>query len=211
MTRQEISERHYRKRKDNGLCPRCGKELDREGHYCSECLAKNREYRKNNRLFYKQNGLCSACGKEKAFGDEMQCISCREKHRRRKKETKEQRERYNEKFKEYSRNLYKERIEQGICPRCGKRKVAYGRKKCQICLNKDAERHREKSYKKRNERDYRIENHLCWYCGEPAMENKKICLSCHERCTENGKKSLRKNDYWKQDNKIIFMKNKKGM
>lgn len=38
LTQKEISHNCYKRRKDNGLCPRCGKPLDRIGHYCTNCL-----------------------------------------------------------------------------------------------------------------------------------------------------------------------------
>lgn len=36
LTQKERSARNYKLKKENGLCPKCGKPLDREGHYCSE-------------------------------------------------------------------------------------------------------------------------------------------------------------------------------
>ena len=64
LTQKERSAMFYKNRKDNGLCPRCGKILDREGHYCSECLEKVNEYKRENREFYRENGICPVCGKE---------------------------------------------------------------------------------------------------------------------------------------------------
>ena len=93
LTPKERSAIFYKKRKDNGLCPRCGNALDRNGHYCSECLEKVNQYRRDNRAFYRENGICPVCGKEKLFGEEKQCILCRQKaYDRRKPLTKEQKE-----------------------------------------------------------------------------------------------------------------------
>ena len=209
MTANEYSKRHYDKRKQNGLCPRCGKPLDRQGHYCSECLAKNREYRRENRRFYRENSICPACGKEKLFGDEKQCIECREKkNERRKPLTEEQKIRYGNRFKEQQRQLYKERKEQGICPRCGKHKAKTGRVRCGICLDKEATRARERRFDKPNEKEKRKENHLCYRCGEPNdMPQGQLCKKCYDASCEHLRRAREiqrpDNPYWRQQNRLI--------
>ena len=205
LTQRERSQKSYSNRKNNGLCPVCGKKLDREGHYCSDCLIKNREYRRQNIIFYRENGLCTCCGKEKVFGSEKQCISCLEKQRERRKPlTEEQRIRQNEHFKKQQKGLYEERAEQGICTKCGKRKADYGKKKCKICLEKDAFMHRKQRFDQPNIRDYRRENKLCYYCGEPAEENKNVCAKCSEERRKDRMKAKVNNSYWKSDNRVIF-------
>ena len=208
LTQKERSAIFYKNRKDNGLCPRCGKLLDREGHYCSDCLEKVNEYKRENREFYRENGICPVCGKEKLFGDEKQCISCRQKaYERRKPLTDEKKEQYSNRFKKQQKTLYTERAEKGICTRCGKRKASAGKKKCGICLDKDAEIHRKRTYRKKSVREYRKENHLCYYCGnEIDRKTGQICQSCWERCRKYGEKSTSRNEYWENDNKIIFRK-----
>lgn len=208
LTQKERSRRCYENRKNNGLCPRCGKILDRKGHYCSECLEKVNQYRRENKIFYIKNGICPVCGKERLIGDEKQCILCRQKaYERRKPLTDEQKERYGNRLKIQQRELRNERMGQGICPRCGKRKIVKGKKKCQICLDYDAEIHRKRTYKRQNTKEYRKENNLCYHCGEPIdRESGQLCNSCYNKCVDNGKKSGRGNIYWENDNKIIFRK-----
>lgn len=206
LTQKERSAISYKKRKDNGLCPRCGKLLDREGHYCSECNAKHNKYVKETREFLRKQGMCPVCGKEKLFGDEKQCISCRQKaYDRRKPLTDEQKNRYSARFKEQQKSLYKERSKNGICTRCGKYKAEKGKKKCRICLDKDAEMHRKRTYNKKGVREYRKENHLCYHCGkEIDRATGEICQSCWEIFRQAGLKSSCRNEYWKNDNKIVF-------
>ena len=206
LTQKERSAIFYKKRKDNGLCPRCGKLLDREGHYCSECNAKHNKYVKETRAFLRKQGMCPVCGKEKLFGDEKQCISCRQKaYDRRKPLTEEQKNRYSARFNEHRKSIYKERSENGICTRCGKYKAEKGKKKCRICLDKDAEMHRKRTYNKKSTREYRKENHLCYHCGkEIDRATGEICQSCWERFRQAGLKSASRNEYWKNDNKIVF-------
>lgn len=206
LTRQEISANFYRRRKENGLCPRCGKPLDRNGHYCSKCLEKTNASQRDTKEFYRKNGLCTSCGKVMVLGSEKQCPECRVKRKAyRKPLSEEQKEKYNKNFKKQQRNLYQKRKEQGICTRCGKRKAMPGKAKCGICLEKDAEAHRKRYFDKPNIWEERIKNHLCLWCGEPAAENGKLCTSCLQRSIENGRKSLAKNKLWKDDNKIAFM------
>lgn len=143
MTETEYARFYYINRKSNGLCPRCGKELDREGHYCSTCLAKTNDYQNETRVFMRSIGVCPYCRKEKLYGDERRCIECSAKaFAYAKPLTEEQKIRYGNNFKEYQRNLYRERADQGICTKCGKRKAKHKRKKCANCLDKESERAR---------------------------------------------------------------------
>ena len=206
LTQKELSARHYRKRKENGLCPVCGKPLDREGHYCSSCLEKNRIYHQENRDFFRENHLCTECGKVKVFGDDKICPECRAKRQSwRKPLTEEQKERYGLHFKSQQRMLYRERAENGICTRCGKRKVAPGKKKCSICLEKDAEQHRKKYMDMPNIKEFRKKNNLCYFCGNVIdLPSGNICSKCQENFRKNGRKHGGENTYWKEQNKLIF-------
>lgn len=135
----------YQFYKRMGICPKCKKKTDREGKQCQECLDKENDYSNKTRKFLKEIGICPVCRKEKLFGNERQCISCRQKNYERNLTiTKEQKKRYNDAFRKQQRSLYQERSEKGICTRCGKRKAYYGKKKCKICLDKDSELHRLK-------------------------------------------------------------------
>lgn len=199
LTQKEMNLKCYKSRKDNGLCPRCGKLLDRKGHYCSECLKKVNTYNQEARDFCREHHICTVCRKEKVFGDEHICLECRAKYEERRKPlTDEQKIRYAEKFKNHQKSLYRQRSEQGICTRCGKRKAIQGKKKCGICLNKDAEIHRKRYFDRQNIKEYRKENHLCYYCGcEIDLPTGQVCSKCLEKCRKNGEKSTGKN-YFKK-------------
>ena len=75
----EYAKKRYARQRENGICPRCNKKLDRDGYYCIKCLNEVNEYYRESRNFYKKIGICPQCRKEKLFGDEQQCISCRQK------------------------------------------------------------------------------------------------------------------------------------
>ena len=185
--------------------------MDRDGHYCSVCLKKHDQYKRDNRAFLRENNICTVCGKIHVPGTERICPECRAKNESiRKPLTDEQKERYKKRFKEQQKKQYEERIQNGMCTRCGKRSAINGRKKCGICLSKNAEIHRKRNMNKINVREYREKNHLCYYCGKP-LENEtgKICKKCYDRCVENGYKGEKQNLYWKNDNMIIFLNGKK--
>lgn len=204
LTRKEISRNFYRRRKDNGLCTRCGRELDRKGHYCSECLLKIRKYTRENKEFYRKNHICTECGKVRVYGSDKICFECRAKKNNRKKPLTDKQK---DNFRKQQNSLYQQRSEQGICTRCGKRKAAIGRKKCDVCLEEDRVRHRRK--REENTKIYRRENHLCYHCGEPIdLENGQLCSKCLEICRQNGYRSTSNNDYWRMDNNIIFKNNR---
>ena len=201
-TQKEISARFYKRRKENGLCPRCGKPLDREGYYCSECLEKVRVYHRENREFYRKNHLCTECGKNSVPEEERICPECRAKRANlRKSHTDEQKKM----FREKQNSLYMERVEQGICTRCGKRKAISGKKKCGICLAKDAEIHRKKYADRPNIREYRKENNLCYFCGDPIdLHMSNTCSKCREKFKKIASERTHDNDYWRKDNRFIF-------
>ncbi len=182
MTQKERNAKHYRNRKDNGLCPRCGKMLYREGHYCSECLEKNNEYHKQNRIFYKQHHICTNCGKEIVFGNDKTCPECRAKrYIGRKSLTDEQKNLYGERFKKQQKALYQKRKEQGICTRCGKRKVISGKAKCGVCLEKDAKLHRKIGISRSERPHYG----LCYNCVLPLDRIGGLCNKCAEARSKN--------------------------
>lgn len=209
LTRKEISENAYRRRRENGLCPKCGKKLDRDGYYCSECLVKAREYERETRKFCREHHICTECKKERVFGEDKICFECRAKKNKYRVEiTEEQRKKRNDNFRKRQTELYKKRSAQAICTRCGKRKAVDGKKKCAICLEKDAAAHRRKYFDKPNEKEYRKENHLCYFCGDKIEdETKNACNACSERGKEARAKASTNNKYWKLQNRLIFKNN----
>jgi hypothetical protein len=83
---------------------------------------------------------------------------------------------------------------------------------CVDCFIKIKRRSDEKSCinkEKRRERglipEYRKENNLCFFCGEP-VENSKVhgraCNKCAERCAENAKNQ--ENNYFRKTNILMY-------
>lgn len=212
-TQKKKIEYTRRRRISEGKCPTCGKEMDRQGYYCTACLAKRNEYTRGNRDFWRANHICPECGKERLFGTEKRCIACRQRqYEWRQKNKQPLTDEQKAAMKNYGRSVYKERSEQGICTRCGKRKAAPGRKKCKLCLEKDAEKHRL-SPDVIPKMEYKEINHLCRYCGSP-LENgsaKKLCAACIQKCHDDAIELRRthpekfpQNKSWKESNQLIF-------
>lgn len=190
MTQKEISARHYKKRKENGLCTRCGTPLDRKGIYCSKCLEARRKYVNETREFYRKNKICYVCGKNKVFGDEKTCPECRAKEQiRRDNYTEEDKDKgyrkYYDKKKEKNKQLIKERIQKGLCTKCGKRASDLGYKTCGICRYKNTNYKREKNKDKQYEKE--IKDGVCFFCNEPVKEGYKVCEKHYQLNIKNSR------------------------
>lgn len=204
MTQKERSQKCYRNRKNNGLCPRCGAILGKEGYLCQLCREKVNKYRQETRNFYRDNGLCTECGKYKVPKSERICLECRAKfNNRRKPLTDEQKIKYEKRFRSQQNNLYQYRKEQGICTRCGKRKSIVGKSKCGVCLQKDAELHRIRYCNNPDVREERENNGLCYRCGKILDRDGKMCKKCRDECVGYLEKARMANRYWEMDNKMI--------
>lgn len=193
----------YKKRRDEGVCVKCGKELDRQGVYCSKCLVKISKEHKDMRQWYQSNGICPVCKKEKLFGDEKECPVCAAKKyeitmRSRKKHGTEH---YNSNHAEWQKKKYHERIKLGICARCGKRKADYGYKTCGICRMKG-----RKSKLRSSKKEEWRENGLCVFCGEPVKENFKVCEKHYNMCIEklNNQKTILAREQFKERMKKAY-------
>lgn len=97
-------------------------------------------------------------------------------------------------FKEYGRNRYAERRDEGLCTRCGKRWAEAGRTKCRPCHERDLKWYRDNNtreylydYKKRQKAE-RKEKNLCVNCGR-RLEPQEIgvntnCANCRKKNME---------------------------
>ena len=133
----------YERRKAKGECPRCGNTKDREGHYCKACAENHRAYSNETRAFLRSVGICPQCRKNSLIGEQKVCMEClayqAEYRAKNKKPLTEERKR---KTSECFKKRYWGRVEKGVCTNCGKFKPAIGKRKCVVCLEKDAMVHR---------------------------------------------------------------------
>ena len=175
MATSIYQKRFIERRKQQGLCLKCGKPLDRDGTYCVRCRKEITDDNTETRHFLQSIGICPKCQKNKLYGDEKNCPECAAKGYLfvMKSVKKLGREHYNENHREWSRNTHQKRIELGICTRCGNRKADNGFKTCGICRNKDKEYKRIK-YGKPDRRE-RHKQGLCYFCDNPIKDGYKVC------------------------------------
>lgn len=189
--------------KEKGLCCLCWEPIDRVGIYCKKCLIKERERHKRDRIWYLENRICPNCRKEKIFGDERSCPECAAKNYTRlqkygKEIWKERERNYSARRKEIREEYYSK----GICFQCRKRKIEEGKKKCRICLDKDAEVHRKRFV---NRREEQVAKGMCYQCIKEKATNGKLCKSCYDKAVANLEK-VRKNSEYYIKHKLIMEK-----
>lgn len=196
----ERRKKKYHDRVKNGLCPCCGKPVDRYAVYCSKCAeklnARSREYRRTpealeqyhahqriydreKREYLKEIGVCK-CGKEVAIGF-TSCPDCLEKDRQKKEQKRvSNRQEYNEYMKEYRKNQTQKRRAEGLCTRCGKKLTDTSKATCAECRVKMRKQKNKRNAGKIPRSEW-IENGMCYHCGKPVMDGKKVCPECYER------------------------------
>lgn len=165
------------------------------------------EYRK----WVIKNHICIRCYREKAWNGRQMCPECLSKaqecsERTRTKASKEQRKRYLKRKRELC-------IAFGVCRECLKRKATVG-KKCLDCHVKQIKIN--ESRKKKVPRSIRVELNLCYFCGKPAMKEKRVCEEHYKIFAENISKAKHNtiNHIWRKikESEIRYLKynDKKG-
>lgn len=92
-----------------------------------------------------------------------------------------------ERFREYQRVFYQQKLEAGLCRECGKTPVVPGRTKCSACAKKDRERQRKRREAKNiTPRVLMDGSFLCSRCGKSKpVEGYKLCAECLERARKS--------------------------
>lgn len=122
MSTTIYQQRFIQKRKEQGLCLKCGKPLDRDGAYCVDCRKYITEQNTLSRHWYQEHGICPRCGNKNLFGDEKVCLECNAKSYEATMKSRERlgKEHCNSRHSEWARSEHQRRISNGICTRCGK-------------------------------------------------------------------------------------------
>lgn len=186
MDKKERNHMYYEKAKEKGVCWNCGNKKDRDGYYCSECLRKRRENEKEARKFYLSIGICPICRKNRILGDEKSCFECRAKEaergaRNRKIATNDTKIRIND----YKKRVYSKRLEDGMCPGCGKKPDNKNFKLCSMCRAKkrDSKRIRVGNHP----REERYKRGICYFCDNPVEKGYKVCEKHHQMNIEKSR------------------------
>lgn len=175
---REWNRRTRQYRIENNLCTNCGKPLDTDGRLCESCRIKKRRTDKEWRDWYIEHGICPECQKNTLYGTERACPECRAKSTEQCLKLRSQpgkKEKYITYMREFNRSEYQRAKEQGICPRCKKRKPMPGKVMCRICLYRDAERKRQKSTSTETREEKMARTGCCRFCDRPAVDGYKVC------------------------------------
>ena len=148
--------------------------------------------------FNRKTGICITCGHEMAEPCKLKCFECAEKDRlRTEKNRNKQREH------DTYRIRYETRKAEGLCTSFGKYPAEHGLK-CNRCYVKARSRNATKDILRSERPLYG----LCYFCGKPKLEDKKVCAECYSKRLESIKKIcyFPVSDYWKSENDILFAK-----
>lgn len=198
----------YSEMRAEGLCTRCGKPNPTPDKcVCPECAKRISEQKKAKREYMKIIGKCVRCMKNDAEPGKTICLECSGKASD--DYFSKYRERKLEYCKIYDAKRTLDRKANGICVCCGKR-PADTKSLCVQC---------KAMFRKRNDlrridihRSERVSYGICYICGKnPIIPGNGVCSSCYEirvaaikKCNDIRKSGF--NDYWKKQNKLIFIK-----
>ena len=165
-------------------------------------MGNKEEYR-----FYKERGICPRCRKEKAVASGVCCFDCIEKKqeydRMRYKKQLESDHKHREKKNARWAELCRQRREQGLCQRCGKRPAANNRVHCAMCLAKV--RRYYNNTRTDIPRSERPSYGLCYICGDEVFEGYGLCEKHYTQYAKRMAKLPRSERHpWEDDNRIAL-------
>lgn len=159
--------------------------------------------------FYKDLKICVRCHKNAAEPNKVMCLECAGRER----------DRYHQKGRSPStlqKDCGREKIhyqtckENHICPKCRRNVENKRYVYCARCRAKM----KEWREKRRGDipRSEWVAYGICYTCGkDKAIEGKGVCKSCYQKRLESIQKIayLPVNEYWKNENKLIFKKSRR--
>lgn len=150
----ELREIRRQKRRDNHLCPECGRKPAKNKSLCPTCLRKEAEEQRVERLKHRESGLCGICNDPATNG--YYCKKHAKDHHK------------------WQLTTYKNRIKNHRCPYCGKPHEG----KVNACDN-CRKYHRFLVHRRREK--YKALG-ICTRCGSrPALSGFQTCELCHSK------------------------------
>lgn len=145
--------------------------------------------------WYKEHGICVSCAKKDAAPGRIMCDDCAERERERQKQRRKNNPLTADVRREYNKRHRKERLEQGLCPNCGK-PLYKDLKSCYECHLKDIRYGLERRQKNPSTlRESRRKDGVCLKCGKPRVPGKFYCEECHQKSCKSLEKA-RKSSGW---------------
>lgn len=231
--KSEYARDKYNQRKKAKLCVKCGIQDERTlGGYtlCSSCGDKKRieskarfdrlsdlilAEKKADRKYLKEHHLCTVCRTQDAYtlSGRSYCGACAEKKRGKGGGTTSA---------ERRAELRHQRIESGLCVRCGKRPALPNRRMCNDCRTYTNKYSKEWRRKKNPDTVYpRGAFGYCWYCSKrKATPGKRSCPECREKALKGlasvygglGPTAPKGDSHvWKKQNNAYFQKKAKSV
>lgn len=147
---------------------------------CEKCRVSSRKSANMALEYRKLRNRCSRCGAEIIYGKSNMCVDCRECM-----SSNALRYYYSNKedILKKRKNRSIELKEKGMCTRCGKPKENKDYAYCSKC-RAYCKRHRPKPYLA----EWRKQNGLCRWCGNPRVSGKSYCQHHIDILTASGKK-----------------------
>ena len=129
----------YLKRKEAGVCVRCGTRDERVSAgrvYCAKCVEIHNEAKTRSREYRKSRKRCVRCGErdERTQNGFTECEICAEKEKNNPKRIANK-----NRYKDAQKKLRIERREAGVCTECGGVRDEEGNLICSRCLAKKRE------------------------------------------------------------------------
>lgn len=169
----------YAEMRAAGLCTICGKTNPTPDHgICPSCRDQQNKARRENKAYLKSIGVCVRCGRNKAEPHKVLCYECAGAESDAYFQNGGKTENQKEKDKNRKRLLAHQRLESGMCPRCGKYLAMNGGtcKKCRAYGKRYRDSHRD-SLPRSEWRDYGV----CYICGKnEVIPGKGVCQNCYE-------------------------------
>ena len=183
MDSKERQMKRLRRLRENGLCVKCSKEMDRKGQLCTECLRRTNEESREMYHWYQDNGICPTCRKNIILGEEKNCLECRaRKTNNANKRLQQDDGKLLENKKQCDKNRYKARKERGECVVCGvnNQDPTYAVcKQCRIKRNRKRNDRRKKTIGIELRRCKPLHG-ICYFCDNPIMPGRTICKVHYE-------------------------------
>ena len=160
-------------------------------------MSQSAESQRRIAQYYKSLKRCVRCHKQDAYtlNGRSYCFECAEQSRR---YSKEKYQKVKEKQVDWKKKLREERLSKGLCYICGRPQDKAGRKCCELCAAKDRIRyqsHRKPGTLSHQEALDRVNDSLCYRCGNPIKQGLTADLKPYkvcERCWQDNVKAAQK-------------------
>lgn len=171
--------------------------------------AWTRAYTREVRAWRREHHICTLCGKRDAAIGFVRCSDCQQVQA-------ERDEKYRDCKRRSDKRRYERRKSEGVCTVCGN-PIDGSHRLCENCHKKKALRQRRNWLSKRIA-PVRIDGQ-CVFCGERAVEGKKLCQRHYDSACANLVKARaaldKSKNYWhiREDNfhRNRFRKNSRGI